>query len=148
MKPFQEGSCVSVRPDFANPQGPPLSLPAGQRYCLLDSGLHGPNMLVDAEGITIDELIRFFLIRIDRPVINKSGLMGRFNVHLEFAPSADPSAPELARLQREAGDPTAATLVTAIQEQLGLKLEPGKGPGDSWSSITSNDRRRNNEAHV
>lgn len=55
----------------------------------------------------------------DRPVIDKTGIAGRFDFKLEFATddaSTDPS-----------GLPS---IFTAVQEQLGLKLEPTKGMGD------------------
>jgi len=50
-----------------------------------------------------------------RPVLDKTGLSGNYSVKLEFA--EDDS-------QVDAGP----SLFTAIQDQLGLKLEPGKGP--------------------
>jgi uncharacterized protein (TIGR03435 family) len=67
---------------------------------------------------------------LDRPAIDKTGIAGKFNFHLEFAP--DEAAPNL----RSAGvDPAAAPLdtagpsvFTALQQQLGLKLERATGP--------------------
>jgi bla regulator protein blaR1 len=52
---------------------------------------------------------------IDEAVIDKTGLTGLFDFHLEWnsAPSSDPDRP---------------SLFTAVQEQLGLKLTPGKAP--------------------
>jgi len=51
---------------------------------------------------------------LDRPVIDRSGLEGAYNVTLDFA---DPEHPE------ESEKPS---LVTAVQEQLGLRLEARK----------------------
>jgi uncharacterized protein (TIGR03435 family) len=65
---------------------------------------------------------------LDRPVVDKTGLTGKYDFDLEWAPDESqfhgelPSAP---------GDAPAAPLFTAIQEQLGLKLEPTKGPVDA-----------------
>ncbi|HEY4363612.1 MAG TPA: TIGR03435 family protein [Bryobacteraceae bacterium] len=62
-----------------------------------------------------------------RPVVNKTGLTGRFDLDLRYtpgsgqAPSGD-TAPD--------DDPRTASLFTSLQEQLGLKLEPSKGPVD------------------
>jgi uncharacterized protein (TIGR03435 family) len=50
-----------------------------------------------------------------RPIIDKTGLEGQFDVSLQFAPETLPA------------DPSDASLFTAVQEQLGLKLEPAKG---------------------
>jgi uncharacterized protein (TIGR03435 family) len=51
----------------------------------------------------------------ERPVLDRTGIPGEFDFRLEFA--ADDSKPEYG-----------PSLFTAIQEQLGLKLEPAKGP--------------------
>jgi bla regulator protein BlaR1 len=52
---------------------------------------------------------------IDERVVDKTGVTGLFDFHLEWspAPSSDPDRP---------------SLFTAVREQLGLKLTPGKAP--------------------
>jgi uncharacterized protein (TIGR03435 family) len=60
---------------------------------------------------------------VERPVVDRTGLSGSFDVTLEYTPG----------LQIDAGgtapDPTAPPpLITALQDQLGLKLESSKGP--------------------
>lgn len=72
--------------------------------------------LIDATGMRWGFLPTNIGIR-DRPVIDKTGLNGVFDVKLEWAP--DPANP---------GDRVA--IFTALQEQLGLKLEPTRGPVD------------------
>jgi uncharacterized protein (TIGR03435 family) len=52
-----------------------------------------------------------------RVVVDKTALTGRYDLKLQWTP--DDGA---------AGDTDAPTLFTAIQEQLGLKLEPAKEP--------------------
>jgi len=49
-----------------------------------------------------------------RPVIDKTGITGRFDFTLEFA--------------RNMADDTGTSIFTAVREQLGLKLVPDKGP--------------------
>jgi uncharacterized protein (TIGR03435 family) len=56
-------------------------------------------------------------------VIDMTGLPGKFDVRLEFAPQT-----KIAALGSPSPDPQASELFTALTEQLGLKLEPGKGP--------------------
>lgn len=57
-------------------------------------------------------------------VIDKSGIVGMFDFHLEFAP--DQATP---RWFQPSDDPAGSpSIFTATQEQLGLKLEPAKGP--------------------
>ena len=53
-----------------------------------------------------------------RPVIDKTGLTGEYDFRLEWA-------------SEQAADSTLPSLFTAIQEQLGLKLQPSKGPVDT-----------------
>ena len=67
-------------------------------------------------------------MKLGRPVQDRTGLTGRYNFKLDFAPITVSTAP--------AAEGTAAApdafpdIFTAIQEQLGLKLEPSKGPVD------------------
>jgi bla regulator protein blaR1 len=129
LQPFQEGSCVPL--DFTKPRwhaaGP------GQKNCnaYLGTGKGGSRRL-DAEGMTLDEFSRFISFGLDRPVLDKTGIAGRFLFHLEFAPD-EALTPSL-RNGGDAAPPTvdpagAPSLFTAIQEQLGLKLDSAKGPG-------------------
>jgi len=67
----------------------------------------------------------------DRPVVDQSGLTGRYDFTLNFTPDA-------AMVVRLGGPPTLAgdnpdaapDLFAAFQQQLGLKLEPAKAPVD------------------
>jgi uncharacterized protein (TIGR03435 family) len=52
--------------------------------------------------------------RAEYQVVDRTGLAGSFDIDLKWTP--------------EDNDGTGASLFTAIQEQLGLRLEPGKGP--------------------
>ena len=68
-----------------------------------------------------------------RPVLDETGLTGAYDFTLTFMPDSGgrglppgmppPGAPELPPI-----DPNAPALTTALIEQLGLKLESGKGP--------------------
>jgi uncharacterized protein (TIGR03435 family) len=59
---------------------------------------------------------------VDRPVIDMTGLDGAYDIRLEFA-----SAPPVA-FAPGSPDPQASELFTALTEQLGLRLEPRRGP--------------------
>jgi uncharacterized protein (TIGR03435 family) len=124
LTPFREGSCVQVAVAF--PPAPPAALAPGQRRCLNRTQFNGASMVTDAEGLTIDDLVKVHLfVPAGRPIANKTGLTGKFNFHFEFAP------PEGTRLNgSEITESTAPSIFTAVQEQLGLKLEPSKGPGE------------------
>jgi uncharacterized protein (TIGR03435 family) len=55
-----------------------------------------------------------------RPVVDKTGLTGRYNVDLEWTPDR-PGA-------TDADDTGAPPIFVALREQLGLALESGRGP--------------------
>jgi uncharacterized protein (TIGR03435 family) len=64
---------------------------------------------------------------LDRPVLDRTGLTGKFDFAIEFSPQPDvPSAPGA----NFRPDPTGPTFIEALKEQLGLKLEPLTGPFD------------------
>jgi uncharacterized protein (TIGR03435 family) len=62
-----------------------------------------------------------------RPVINKTGLDGNYDFTLSFAPQLPPDFPQ-DRLPPGFAD--RPNIFQALKEQLGLKLEPQKGPVD------------------
>ncbi len=93
----------------------------------------GPGRLM-AGGQRVEQLARVLSNQLGRPVIDKTGLTGAYDIELSFMPEVGrgapigpppPGAPPLPPI-----DPDAPTLVTAIQEQLGLKLVAGRGPVD------------------
>ena len=71
-------------------------------------------------NVTAERLATQLSSGLDRPVIDKTGLKGRYDVKLNWIPEF-------------AGPPPAGSdgvnIFTAVQEQLGLKLEPHKVPG-------------------
>ncbi len=66
----------------------------------------------------MDFLVRLLSSSADRPVLDQTGLTGIYDFKLEYA--RDPAA--------ASDDTTAPSIFTAIQEQLGLKLEPRTAP--------------------
>lgn len=72
------------------------------------------------KAIPIGQLAAVLSYFMGRPVTDKTGLAGRFDVELTWTPdSARVAAP---------GDTSGPSLTTAIQEELGLKLVSEKGP--------------------
>ena len=65
---------------------------------------------------------------LDRPVVDKTGLSGTFDVKLDFVrDGAVGGLPRPAGVESPA-DPAGPTVFSAIQEQLGLKLDGIKSP--------------------
>ncbi len=123
LKPFREGSCVQMPMMFPLPE-----LAAGQRYCKAMIVTRPP--AVNAEGSTPGEFSKLLNLFLDRPVIDKTGLARRFDIRVSFSPNE--STPGLRGPEPDTpgatSDPTGPTIFTAMQEQLGLKLTPAKGP--------------------
>lgn len=66
---------------------------------------------------------------LDRPVVDKTGLSGKYDFDLEWSPDETQFEGQLAR-PAGAGPPTKPSLFEAIQ-QLGLRLEATRGPIDT-----------------
>lgn len=63
----------------------------------------------------------------DRPVVDNTGLTGRYDFELEWSPDDAQFNGQLAR-PAGSGPPTRPDFFSAIQAQLGLRLEATKGP--------------------
>jgi uncharacterized protein (TIGR03435 family) len=77
--------------------------------------IHNRNLV--ATGVPMSRLADALSGQLHRIVVDKTGLMGKYNVELSWSP--DDGAPQ-------APDSTLPSIFTAVQEQLGLKLESGK----------------------
>ncbi len=64
---------------------------------------------------------------VDRPTFDRTGLSGTFDIDLEFSPVIPPGVPPPPGLTP---DPDGPVFFQALQDQLGLKLEPQTGPVD------------------
>ena len=94
--------------------------------------MKGGILTFDAQGTTLDDFVRFGLRVMDRPVINKTGIQGRFDIRLEYAPdeTSSPASRDSGALPGETADVSGPSIFTAMEQQLGLKLVPAKGPGE------------------
>jgi uncharacterized protein (TIGR03435 family) len=142
LQPFKEGSCV---PDSF----PPVPPPPGQRSCFeLDqedarrraelAGGAPTGFGLYQRGTSLGAFSVWLFGISDRVIVDKTGITGRYDIRLGFTPD-DTTPGALRRVQimreRNGGQPDAAPdpagappLLTAIQQQLGLKLEPDKAP--------------------
>lgn len=62
---------------------PPPPLQPGQNYCESVVGGLSPAAVED-QGVTLDDFSKQLLVVLDHPVINKTGITGRFDIHMEF----------------------------------------------------------------
>jgi uncharacterized protein (TIGR03435 family) len=115
LKPF-DGTCTPI--DWSRPpqDAPP---PKGAADCRNSASGTRSHWTATWHGIGIDDFIvaAFGGAVSGRPVINKTGLGGLFDIHLEFAREDILDAPD-----------AAPSIFDALPEQLGLKLVPSTGP--------------------
>jgi uncharacterized protein (TIGR03435 family) len=83
-----------------------------------------------AGGTTMAQLAASLAGNAQRVIIDKTGLTGVYDVMLTYTPNPAqlPLAPPPPGVELPAIDPNGPSLFTAIQEQLGLKLESARAP--------------------
>jgi uncharacterized protein (TIGR03435 family) len=127
LKPFEEGSC-----------GEPALLPLtpGQKpRCGYGVGVDPLSLKlgVGGTGVTLERFAQMLSNALDRPVIDMTGISGVFDIHLESSVEGTRIAQLLIEQPPLDVNPglvaePAPSIFSAIQDQLGLKLEPTKGP--------------------
>ncbi len=103
---------------------------------LKESAANGPGSqirmgrgLINGQGMGMEMLAGELSRPLGRTVIDRTGLKGQYDIKFEWTPEDGPGhgpgdGPESA----PPSDTTGPSLFTALQEQLGLKLESSKGP--------------------
>jgi len=117
----------------------PGQKPGCELFATTSRGPDDPNITIFGKATGLGLFASMLSRGLDRLVIDRTGIPGMFNLRLQFAkdqatskflppllPGALPPSPRL----DVAPDPAGPSIFTAIQEQLGLKLEPTIGPGD------------------
>jgi uncharacterized protein (TIGR03435 family) len=79
-------------------------------------------------GLSAPRIAILLSQQVKRPVVDKTGLTGTYNFTLDWAQELAVTAAHDGEESDVAPDPGGVSILTAIQQQLGLKLEPGKGP--------------------
>jgi uncharacterized protein (TIGR03435 family) len=93
-------------------------------------GRNASGMIMTFRNSPMSQFTALLQNSMDRPVVDQSGLSGRYDFTLTFTPDA-PQAALIGVPPPAADNPDAAPdLFTAFQQQLGLKLESTKAPVD------------------
>ncbi|HEY2845174.1 MAG TPA: TIGR03435 family protein [Bryobacteraceae bacterium] len=100
----------------AGKAGPKLKASAPDAASVLTMGGNRTIQIKTTKG-NIEQLVGQLSTNLDRPVLDKTGLTGSYDYQLEWAPS-----------NAAAADLDAPSIFTAVQEQLGLKLESATAP--------------------
>ncbi len=108
--------------------GPKLkgSTAAPDDAAALVSTVHLERIVLPARNATMGEFASLMQRAIlDRPVVDKTGLSGKYDFDLEWAPDETQFGGDVAPASAEAPN---APFFTAIQQQLGLSLKATRGP--------------------
>jgi uncharacterized protein (TIGR03435 family) len=129
-------AAIAARIEAAR-RGPVPAAPAGSSGC--GSSLINPG-IASFSGIQMAQITQFLTQSVGRPVIDKTGLTGYYDYALKWTPQPGSGMPSPFGLPTRglpggppaepppAADLDGPNLFTAVQEQLGLKLESGRGP--------------------
>lgn len=92
----------------------------------LISTVYPQRIVMPARNATMGDFVSILQRAVlDRPVVDKTGLSGRYDFDLSWAPDESQFGGEIPAASPDAPSPP---FFTAIQEQLGLKLVATKGP--------------------
>src|ERR1700685_3017370 len=101
--------------------------PQGKEQWQMVPGSEG-GQKIQASSTSIKSLADWLTRQLSRPVLDKTELRGTYDFTIEWMPdTASTSSPDAANAVTLPGLP-GASLFTALQQQLGLRLEPGKSP--------------------
>jgi uncharacterized protein (TIGR03435 family) len=103
--------------------GSKLTKSQGDPNGLMNGNDHenGGQRIMQETNITMNEFALVMKFFMDRPVVDQTGLTDRYDFQLKWT---------FDETRAPADDTAAPGLFTAIQEQLGLKLDPVKAPAD------------------
>lgn len=127
IAPTAPGSCTPVDPNRPSPpemssgKPAPLHVCGGTRMALrLD---HSKEL--EAVGITMPAFAKMLSDEVGEEVLDETSLTGTFDIRLKFTPGGDEAGPVPGS---DTDVPSAPSLLTALQEQLGLRLQHAKHP--------------------
>ena len=121
IQPGKDDNDLSKPPRAADPAGPPkgaqIRMGRGQ---------------LNAQMVPLYSLAQMLAQQLGRPVLDKTNLKGFFDFKLEWAPDETQRGLGLgggdSRESPPPVDSSGPSIFTALQEQLGLRLESQKGP--------------------
>jgi uncharacterized protein (TIGR03435 family) len=120
----KEGACVVYVANAAPPAAPATQ--ARPNYCGLHAAADGVNRTLEGKGVTMASLAaslsRSYTAALGRNVIDGTELTGGFDIHLEWA--NEPAGAGVANADTQPPEEQSKpSIFTALQEQLGLRLE-------------------------
>ncbi len=126
LVPSKEGNCTAFDPTKPPPAPQPGKLPP--MGC---GGIMRSPKGLTATSIPLARFVQVLSDIVERTVVDHTGLTGNFDISLEWTPD-DAQAMRLppGATPPPPSDASGPSIFTALQEQLGLKVESQKGPVD------------------
>ena len=122
-------ACAPI--DLNHLPGPPEPGKPRPNYCgNMSIRMTPQGATMETHGATMTEFAQRISGMLDRKVIDKTGIAGQFDFHLEFAPDETTRGYSGRGAAPDAAGPEGPSIFTALQEKFGLKLSPDKGPVD------------------
>ena len=111
------------------PPTPPAPPEPGERP---PCGMRGGLGRITAGSMALSNFAQMLGSMLNRPIYDRTNLTGNFDIQLEYTPDQMPQIPPGVTLPPglTLPSPDGPSLNTALQEQLGLKLEATRGPVD------------------
>ena len=108
---------------------PTAADPNLQRGFIWGTAIGDGIVTLTGERVRIGDLARMLTLHLHRPVTdNTVGLAGKNDITLRFVPENGQAEMPAGSTPLEAPDPLGPDLISAVKDQLGLKLQSGKGP--------------------
>jgi uncharacterized protein (TIGR03435 family) len=127
LQAAKAGGCISLK-DLFDPGPPSASGPLPP--CAIMSRTPGGSVSWYRE--TLAGFCGALSLFLDRDVVDRTGIAGVFDIHMEFAPTDFANFPGAQNMltgpSPAASDPIGSSIFAAVNT-LGLKLKPAKGPG-------------------
>ncbi len=104
-------------------------IPPGAKQLCIAEGRIGS---IQVGGSPLAQFAAMLSTRLQRTVVDRTGLTGTWDLMLKYTPEPSQiAAGALSPGQQAVFDPNGPSIFTAVQEQLGLKLEATRGPVDA-----------------
>lgn len=124
LRPTKEASCTPFDP--AQPPSPPR--PGQRASCGVVMPAASGGLITYRQ--TIAGLCRYFSAPLGRPIIDKTGISGAFDIQLDLSPRDVLPQPSGLPAEADSSAPDPAASVRFALRKLGLKLESSKGTGE------------------
>jgi len=112
-------------------RGGPKMKPSDSENGSMNSNQSGDKGTIQGTGIHAESIAQVLGGITDKPVVDETGLEGLFDFELKYTLDTSANAGE------SVAENAAASLFTAVREQLGLRLVARKGPVKTWTVLSA-----------